>query len=270
MKDLSISENSIPDCRKAFLLGAGLGTRLRPLTDSIPKCLAPIGGKPLLSIWLEICENFGIEEILINTHYRADQVEKWAAAQRSPVRIRLAYEPQLLGSAGTVAAQRDFVCDGGSFFIFYADNLVKADLTALKEFHQRHQGVITLGLFHASRPSECGIVSLDEKGRVTAFEEKPAKPASNMANAGIFIARQELFGYLPAGPGFKDFGKDVLPHLVDKMYGHLLSGYVIDIGTMENYQRAQDEWSKIEGRQSAGSSAAGRSAAPMKSDQTPW
>ncbi len=269
MRGISIPESSIPDCRKAFLLGAGLGTRLRPLTDSIPKCLVPIAGKPLLSIWLEICENLGIEDVLINTHYRAEQVENWAASQRSPVKIRLAYEPHLLGSAGTVAAHRGFVAGTGSFFIFYADNLARVDIKGLKDFHYCHQGLITLGLFRASRPSECGIVSLDKEGRVTAFEEKPAKPASDMANAGIFVAREELFGCLPASPSFADFGKDVLPQLVGKMYGHLLPGYLVDIGTVENYQRAQDEWSRIEALNSACGGATSRSATRACSDQTP-
>ncbi|MGH9432952.1 MAG: nucleotidyltransferase family protein [Terriglobia bacterium] len=260
-------ENSTQDYRKAFLLGAGLGTRLRPLTDSMPKCLVPIGGRPLLGIWLDICEGLGIEEVLINTHYRAEQVEDWAAAHRSPVKIRLAHEPQLLGSAGTVAAHRDFVAGAGAFFVFYADNLVRADLKALKESHHCRQGVITLGLFRASCPRECGIVSLDEEGRVTAFEEKPANPASDMANAGIFVARQELFEYLPAGHRFADFGKDVLPRLVGKMYGHLLAGYLIDIGTLENYQRAQDEWSRIGARHGAGGGTGAGSAMPACSGQ---
>ena len=251
MRPISISEKSIPDCRKAFLLGAGLGTRLRPLTDSIPKCLAPIAGKPLLSVWLEICENLGIEDVLINTHYRAEQVEAWAASQRSPVKIRLAYEPHLLGSAGTVAAHRDFVAGTGSFFVFYADNLAQVDIKGLKDFHHCHEGSITLGLFRASRPSECGIVSLDKEGRVTSFDEKPAKPVSDLANAGIFVAREELFGWLPASLKFADFGKDVLPQLVGKMYGYVLPGFLIDIGTLENYQRAQHEWSRIEAPNSA-------------------
>jgi mannose-1-phosphate guanylyltransferase len=239
------SKDSNSYCRKAFLLGAGLGTRLRPLTDSVPKCLMPIGGRPLLNIWLELCEGLGIEEVLINTHYRAEQVERWVATQHSPVRIRLAYEPRLLGSAGTVAAHRDFVAGTGSFFIFYADNLVRSDLRLLAEFHAGHQGAITLGLFRASCPSECGIVSLDKTGLITNFEEKPSKPASDLANAGIFVAREEIFGLLPANRGFADFGLDVLPQLLGKMYGRLLSGYLIDIGTPENYRRAQVEWSGL-------------------------
>src|SRR5208337_5065186 len=102
---------------KAFLLGAGLGTRLRPLTDQMPKCLVPINGKPLLEIWLNLCEQCGIQSVLINTHHLAPVVEAWAAAQTSSTKIKLSYEESLLGSAGTVAANRDFIGNSNDFYI---------------------------------------------------------------------------------------------------------------------------------------------------------
>jgi mannose-1-phosphate guanylyltransferase len=226
--------------QKAFLLAAGLGTRLRPLTESVPKCLLPINGKPLLSIWLEICNNLGLREVLINVHHFAGHVEAWAHEQKTRVQILLSHEPQLLGSAGTVAANRAFVGDE-DFFVFYADNLVGADLKALKLFHRTHSGVVTLGLFRTSQPESCGIVTLDPTGRITSFEEKPTRPKSGIANAGVYIARREIFDWIPALP-VCDFGKDVFPHLVDRMWGMLLDGYLLDIGTPENYQKALREW----------------------------
>jgi mannose-1-phosphate guanylyltransferase len=226
---------------KAFLLAAGLGTRLRPLTDRLPKCLVPIHGKPLLSLWVEICENLGVQEVLINTHHLAEEVQNWARRQDTRIRIHLVHENNLLGSAGTVAANREFVSDDDDFYVFYADNLVRADLAALAPFHARHEGVLTLGLFRSPKPQDCGIVTLDDAGRITSFEEKPPQPRSNLANAGIFAARRSLFDFLPYG-GFADFGKDVMPRLVEKMWGYLLKGYVLDVGTPESYQRALKEW----------------------------
>lgn len=212
----------------------------------MPKCLVPIHGKPLLSIWLEICEQLQIDEVLINTHYLADQVRAWARKQNSRVRIHLVHEEVLRGSAGTVAANRQFVRDRDNedFYVFYADNLVCADLDALKSCHIRHDGVLTLGLFRSPKPEDCGIVTLDESGRITSFEEKPSNPKTNLANAGIFIARQTLFDWLPPD-GFADFGKDVLPSLVAAMRGSVLDGYILDIGTPENYRRALKEWPAI-------------------------
>lgn len=230
---------------KAFLLAAGLGKRLRPLTDQVPKCLVPVEGKPLLSIWLELCASLGIREVLINTHHLAEQVHRWAHTQQGGVGIHLVHEPELLGSAGTVARNWDFVEGEESFFIFYADNLVHADLDRLKAFHRRHPGLLTVGLFRSPNPRACGVVTLDESGCVTSFEEKPPQPRSDLANAGIYIARQALRQFLPAR-GFADFGKDIFPGLVGKMWGAVLEGYLLDVGTPENYRKAQQEWSIVD------------------------
>ena len=241
---------------KAFLLAAGLGTRLRPLTDKIPKCLVPIQGTPLLSIWLSICGQLGIKEVLINTHHFAQEVRNWAQQQKSALRIHLFHEENLLGSAGTIAANRDFIGGDEDFFVFYADNLVCANLQALKSFHMRHTGVLTMALFHAPKPGNCGIVSLDESGRITSFEEKPTHPKSDLANAGIYIARRGLFELLPHRR-VMDFGKDVIPGLAGRAWGCLLDGYILDIGTPENYQRALVEWPIVAGQHSSGELAFG-------------
>jgi mannose-1-phosphate guanylyltransferase len=229
---------------KAYLLAAGLGTRLRPLTKWIPKCLVPINGKPLLSIWLDVSEALGISEVLINTHHLAEQVRDWAVAQRSSVRIQLVHEEVLLGSAGTLSENSGFIGEDENFYIFYVDNLVSTDLKILESFHAGHSGVLTMGLFRSPKPRDCGIVTLENDGRISSFEEKPEHPRSNFANAGIFLARRKLFDYLPAC-GFADLSKSVLPKLVGKMWGQILSGYLLDIGTPENYQRALAEWPAV-------------------------
>lgn len=87
---------------KAFLLAAGLGTRLRPLTDTIPKCLVPINGKPLLQYWIDLFEKHGIDEVCINLHYLSDQVVNFIKANPSKIKWHLSYEPELLGSGGTI------------------------------------------------------------------------------------------------------------------------------------------------------------------------
>lgn len=226
---------------KAFLLAAGLGTRLRPLTDQTPKCLVPIHGQPLLSIWLDFCDKLGVHEVLINTHHLADQVSDWARSQKSRVRINLFHEDVLLGSAGTLAANREFVGDGKDFYVFYADNLVSTDLTELEALHASHSGILTLGLFRTPKPQACGIVTLDAAGKVLSFEEKPHHPLSDLANAGIFIARRSLFDYLLRNT-FADLGRDVMPRLAGAMWGRVLDGYLLDIGTYDNYSQALREW----------------------------
>jgi mannose-1-phosphate guanylyltransferase len=203
--------------------------------------LVPIRGVPLLNIWLDVCHQLGIQDVLINTHHFAQAVRDWAKQQQSSVAIHLFREEKLLGSAGTVAANRDFIGDDEDFFIFYADNLVRVNWEALKSFHLRHRGALTIALFHALRPQNCGIASLDKSGRITGFEEKPERPKSDLANAGIYIARRKLFELLPHRR-VMDFGKDVIPGLLGHAWGCILDGYLIDIGTPENYQKAQEEW----------------------------
>ena len=229
---------------KAFLLAAGLGTRLRPLTDHTPKCLLPIGGQPLLSIWLSFCSENGIDEVFINTHHLAEKVRDWAAKENTPVGMHLVHEPELLGSAGTVLRNWDFVAGEDSFFIFYADNLVRFDLSEIVSFHQTHSGPLTMALFETPRPERCGVVQLDSSGRILEFAEKPLQPKSNLANAGIYIARASLRDYLPHHiPA--DFGMHVLPELAGVAYGKRLTGYLRDIGTPEAYELAQEEWGNL-------------------------
>ena len=113
---------------KGFLLAAGVGTRLRPLTYAIPKCLVPIRGTPLLAIWLEWCAMYGIDEILLNSHAHSDRVREFVDASRGPVRVTLTHEPELLGSAGTVHVNRKFVAGEKEFAVLYADVLTNCRL----------------------------------------------------------------------------------------------------------------------------------------------
>lgn len=227
---------------KAFLLAAGKGSRLRPLTDDIPKCLVPIRGRPLLKIWLEHLGRHGVEEVLINTHHHARQVEDFVQAFNGQLRIRLEYEPVLLGSGGTLWRYRDFVKTEEAFWVIYGDNLSLVNLHEMHAYHSAHEGLLTIGLFQTETPRACGVALMNEAGRVVEFEEKPALPKGNLANAGIYLVRKEIFReVLWDCPTPLDFGYQILPQLVGKMYGHVIYDYHLDIGTPENYQRAQEE-----------------------------
>ena len=223
---------------KAFLLAAGLGTRLRPLTDHTPKCLLPIGGRPLLSYWFQLLKGHGVTEVLVNVHHRAADVEGYLEAEPPPVPVRLFHEPTLLGSAGTVKANAAWVAAERDFLVAYADNLTDVDLTSLVDAHRHGPFDLTVGLFRTDRPSECGIATLDERGTIVDFCEKPAEPPSNLANAGIYVASPALLDVIPdTRPA--DFGFDVLPRLIGRMQGVPLDGFLLDVGTHERYERAQ-------------------------------
>lgn len=231
---------------KAFLLAAGLGTRLRPLTWTVPKCLVPIQGRPLLAWWMDLFEQHRISEILINTNYLPDPVRNFIKEYnqtRGKVKLVESYEKELLGSGGTVLINRNFVENEEDFFICYADNLTNADLSSMMDFHKKNHALLTMGLFHTNNPTGCGIAVYNKEGKITEFVEKPKYPKSDLANAGIYVVNKKIYYYIP-NKSFVDFGGDVLPELVGKMYGYPIKEYLLDVGTWPNYEEAQEKWRK--------------------------
>jgi mannose-1-phosphate guanylyltransferase len=226
---------------KAFLLAAGEGTRLRPITNLVPKCMVPIRGVPMLSIWLRACEAIGIDEILINVHAHADAVKQFAGSAGSRVRIRVAEEQVLLGSAGTLRANRHWVESEECFWIFYADVLNQADLKGMLRQHRLREPVATIGVYEVPDPRRCGIVSLRHDGMVEQFVEKPETPMGNLAFSGLMIGTPEMLDAIPDQVP-ADIGFHVLPKLAGKMLAYPIQDYLIDVGTLENYQKAQDTW----------------------------
>lgn len=226
---------------KAFLLAAGHGTRLRPITYTIPKCLVPICGVPMLQIWLRICERYGIDEVLINLHAHADTVRGAVARYNCGVKVQISEEHVLLGSAGTVRAHRDWVAGERCFWILYADVLTNADLTKMLKAHASRPLAATIGLSQVADPSRCGVVSFDDNYLIREFIEKPSKPTSNWAFSGLMLGTQELIDSIPLRAPV-DLGFDVLPHLSGRMMAYPISEFLLDIGTLETYQRAQATW----------------------------
>lgn len=226
---------------KAFLLAAGHGTRLRPLTDHIPKCLVPIRGVPILNIWLELCRRAGIRELLINLHAQADLVRIALREQPNGIKVVLSEEEVLQGSAGTLLTNRKWVESEPEFWVLYADVLTNSDLTKMLEAHRRRKPVATIGLSQVNDPSRCGVVSFNEEMIATGFEEKPQYPRSNWAFSGLLIGTPALLDAIPLEcPA--DLGFHVLPKLAGRMLAYPISDYLVDIGTMESYQAAQTTW----------------------------
>jgi mannose-1-phosphate guanylyltransferase len=227
---------------KAFLLAAGLGTRLRPLTDTIPKCMVPIGGRPLLDIWLDSLAAAGVDEVLVNLHHLPDAVRDHVERRGGSPVVHTVYEERLLGSAGTLVANKEWVAREELVLVCNADNLTDFDLRSLIAAHRRWRPIATLAVFHADRPTECGILDVDACGRMTGFCEKPSEPRSDLANAGMYAFDPSLIDEI-GGPPPKDIGYDVLPRLVERARTVPVQGYFRDIGTPESLRRAQHEWS---------------------------
>ena len=225
---------------RALLLAGGLGTRLRPITDTVPKCLVSIGGRALLDIWVDCLIEAGIAEARINTHALADVVRAHIEQLNAegPLHLVESYEPVLLGSAGTITANADLANCADEVVIIYADNLSDIDLRPLIAFHRQHGDPMTMVLFKAPNPRACGIAELDGEERIVSFVEKPAEPLSDLANAGLYVLSAAAYREIADMKVF-DIGFDVLPRFVGRMRGWIWGGYYLDIGTHEALDRAR-------------------------------
>jgi histidinol-phosphate phosphatase family protein len=254
---------------KALILAGGLGSRLRPLTDAIPKCLVPIGGRTLLDYWVECLVEGGISEARINTHAHAERVRAHIRSINSTGRLRLGelYEPELLGSAGTVAANADLAESADEIVIIYADNLSDIDLRPLIAFHRGHGDPLTMVLFQAPNPRACGIAELDREGKIVSFVEKPERPTSELANAGLYVVNAAAYREIAAMRAF-DLGFDILPKFVGRMRGWVWGGYYLDIGTHEALERARRDVTSIFPDQAATSHGLRRPAIFLDRDGT--
>lgn len=229
----------------ALLLAAGFGTRLRPLTDTVPKCLVPIHGRPLLDYWLDLLfRDDAISRVVVNTHYLSEAVARHVAASPWHDRVTLAHEPALLGTGGTLVANR-VALGTGPVLLAHADNLTTFDLPAFQAAHAgRPAGVaMTMLAFRTDDPRSCGILELDEDHRVRAFHEKVEDPPGNLANAAVYIVEPEVCDAAARlGKPFIDLSTEVIPQFVGRILAHETSGYHRDIGNLESLARAHAEF----------------------------
>ena len=210
---------------KAMVLAGGSGKRLRPLTDSVHKCMVPIWGKPLMEYIIESLSHQGVKQIRINLCHLAETVmEHFGNGSAWGVDISYSIEDKPLGTAGGVKKAADFF--DSTFFVWYGDNLSNCDLEPLYSFHRARGGLATIALHYREDPTPSGIVGLDEDGRITRFLEKPRPEQifSHWVSAGIFVLEPEIIEMIPT-EGSPDFGRDIFPALLAQgvpLYGYYL------------------------------------------------
>jgi mannose-1-phosphate guanylyltransferase len=195
----------------------------------------------MLDIWLEVCRRARIKEVLVNVHAHVGVVREALTQQKNGLKVSISEEAILLGSAGTLLANRHWVAGEAYFWVLYADVLTNADLSRMIALHESRQPVATIGLSRVKDPYRCGIVSFDDRFVVHEFVEKPVNPKSNWAFSGLMIATPQLLDAIPQPPPV-DLGFDVLPRLAGRMLAYPIEDYLLDIGTVENYQMAQETW----------------------------
>ena len=228
---------------KPILLAAGMGERLRPLTNVLPKCLMPINGVPLLEYWLASMHQLGIHDVLVNMHYRSADVIDFLSRPRFLNWITYVEENHLLGTAGTIRANQDFLKDS-SCFLVHADNWCCCDFQSFLNYHKFERPSntsITMMTFTSDNPQSCGIIGTDADGIVTSFHEKEQTPSGNKENAAIYLIEPEVIEWIHENKNVSDFSTEVIPSFIGNIATWHNHSIHRDIGTIDSLLSAQND-----------------------------
>jgi len=229
--------------KTAVILAGGKGTRMKPLTDEMPKPLIPLQGKPIMQHTIELLKKYGIENIIISLGYKGDKIKEYFGdGSKCGVKIRYVEEETPLGTAGPLKLARKFLT--GTFVLCNADELKNIDLHDMYLFHRENDSMATIALTTVPDPSAYGVAKL-QGGRILEFIEKPKNPPSNLINSGLYILEPEVMDLVP--DGFAMVEKDVFPKIaqMERLYGYSFSGQWFDTGSMERYAIALKEWKGV-------------------------
>jgi len=230
---------------KTMIMAAGIGTRLRPLTDLVPKPMAPIVNRPALYHILRLLSRHGCREVIINLHHLPDAITGYFGDGTSMgMDIRYSFEPELLGTAGGVRNNAAFL-GSETFLVVSGDALTDIDLTGLIAAHRRNGSIATMAVKEVADPSLYGVVVTDDEGRVVGFQEKPRleEARSRLCNCGIYVFEPEIMAHI-LPDGFDDFGRRVFPDLLRDhvaFHAHAFSGYWSDVGNLHEYIRGNGD-----------------------------
>jgi mannose-1-phosphate guanylyltransferase len=227
---------------QALVLAGGEGTRLRPLTHTVPKPVMPLAGRPFLTFMLDWLRGHDVDDVLLSCGFLAQQVEDVLGDEHEGMRLRYVHEDEPLGTAGPVRLAADEGLLEERLFILNGDVLTDMDLTAQLAFHEHKDASATLALIAVDDTASYGVVPTADDGAVEEFLEKSPGPApTNRINAGAYVIEREVVDRIPAGRAVS-FEREVFPALVGNgLYGFMSEGYWIDIGTPERYLEATYE-----------------------------
>ena len=224
-----------------MLLGAGLGTRLRPITYELPKPMVPVLGRPVMDHILRLLAHHGFDDVVANLHYFPDLIrERFGDGAGYGIHLTYSYEPELLGTAGGVRNVREQLGDE-TFLVISGDALTDIDLSELWQRHRESGAIGTLALKRVDDPSQLGVVILAGDGRIQGFQEKPdrAEALSDLGSCGIYVFEPEIFDHFPERP-FVDWAQDVFPALLERdvpLFGHEIDRYWNDVGSLSEFRR---------------------------------
>ncbi len=226
---------------KAMIMAAGVGSRLMPLTLSIPKPMIPMANRPLMENTVQLLRKYGLKDIIANLHHQGDVISNYfSSGEAWGLNMQYSPELELMGTAGGVKKCEWFLDE--TFIVISGDALTDINLEELIKTHRQKGALATIALKPVDEVEHFGVVVTDENGRIERFQEKPRpeEALSKTANTGIYIFEPEIFKYIPKEE-FYDFGKQVFPQLVQvqaPFYGHVIDDYWCDVGSINTYRQA--------------------------------
>ncbi|MDO8516259.1 MAG: nucleotidyltransferase family protein [bacterium] len=234
----------MPKITQAVILCAGLGTRLRPVTDNIPKVMVPIVGKPLLERHIEQFRHHGVTDFFINLHYLPETItEYFGDGSKWGVKITYAFEPTILGTAGGVKNFEKYL--NGDFFLMYGDMVSLIDYSKMEEAFYGHPGAIGMVVVGENdHPEDSDLADIGPDMRFLKLYPKPHKelPKTRTTLNAAYIFNKRIFGFIPAEK-YYEVDHALIPGILskdEKIYAYETEDYLHDIGTMERYDAAQE------------------------------
>lgn len=232
----------------AIVLVGGLGTRLRSVFGSAPKCMAPIGDRKFLEYLFDWLNSWGLKEVILCVGYQGTAIQQWLddVKQCNGLKISYSVETKLLGTAGAIK-NAEHLGLGSLLLVLNGDSFVDVDLRDMLRFHRVRKALATIALVRAPDSSRFGSVQLGPRGEIKCFKEKDQSdmslsiPQSHLINAGVYLFEKKILDYIAVAKPVS-LEKDVFPKLVGAgLYGFESNGYFIDIGVPQDYRRAQVE-----------------------------
>jgi mannose-1-phosphate guanylyltransferase len=232
---------------RAILLAAGLGTRLLPITEKIPKCLVKINDVSMLEFWLQKLDKKSVSSIVVNTHHFAHLVKDEINKISHRGKVQIFQEKKLLGTAGTLLAIADPALDT-ELLVVHCDNFSEIDIEDFLKAHRNRDKKcsITMATFETGNVQMSGMVDMDGDNIIREFIEKPMHSDLTQANAAIYAFDQLAVSELREKfYGAVDIARDILPHFVGRIQGYRVKGFHMDMGTLENLREIQDKFQKV-------------------------
>lgn len=230
----------MPVIKEAIILAGGLGTRLRSAVPDLPKCMAPVNGKPFIAYVIDYLRLQGIEKFILSLGYKSEAIISFINQEYSGLSIQYSIEEEPLGTGGAIAFAAKMAIEE-NILITNGDTIFKVDVLELSKQHLNTNAECTLSLKLMQQFDRYGVVELNEKQQVVSFREKNYYD-EGLINGGLYALHLPQFFQKKFEEKFS-FEKDYLEKYFSeqKMYGCIQNGYFIDIGIPEDYQKAQNE-----------------------------